>query len=191
MSSNPKRGPLMAAFIITGLVGGVLVGSYVLTTPDALRLPEALRKPRTDTDAKPVEANTQGPKLLVPRNTGAADLRFDKVDEPIPPGADARVHLINRFLQVTKIANPEARAIGIDVRSGLAVLSLNKAFGESQGSFDERVLVNGILATLGQFPEIDRVQFEVDGQQLETLGNIDLSEPQAVIRATEPATDSS
>ena len=173
-SSN--RG-LIATVLALSLVGGTLLGAYVMTTPDARRVPDALR--RQSGARKP-----DGAKALVPRYVGDK-LTMVKHEVKVPQGQDARVHLVNEFLRESKIAAPDARAIGIDVRDGVAFLDFNQAFDQTHGTDDEGILVNGILATLGQFPEIERVQFQVNSEPITTLGNLDLSFPQPVLHAGE------
>jgi spore germination protein GerM len=93
------------------------------------------------------------------------------------------VFLVNEYLNqlhARGLGDKSARVIGIDVRNGTAFLAFNPAFEQTYGTSDEGIVLNGILRTLSQFPEIEKVQFEIDGKPMDTLGNIDLSQPQIV-----------
>lgn len=175
--NSPNRG-LVATILVLSLVGGVLLGAYVMTSPDAQRVPDALRK------QSPATAKPGGKKALVAQYVGEK-LTMVKHDVAVPPGQDERVFLINGFLASSGIAPADARALGVDVRDRVAFVDFNGAFDRTYGAEDEGILVNGILATLGQFEDIDRVQLQVNGTPLSTLGNLDLSFPQPVLRAGE------
>ncbi len=83
----------------------------------------------------------------------------------------------------TDIAPKEARATkAVLTERGELRLQFNNAFDRTYGSEEERALVDGILHSLGQFKEIVNVQFCIGDQPMETLGHIDLSTPQAVLR---------
>lgn len=109
-------------------------------------------------------------------------LVFDKTEKASPEGKDPMVFAVNEFLAQSKVAPEAARAQTCAIKDGVATIEFSKEFDRTYGTEDEHTIVEGILRTMGQFPEIQSVQFNVNGQPLETLGNIDLTTPQPVLR---------
>lgn len=68
----------------------------------------------------------------------------------------------------------------VTVENGLAIVDIDGSIlkGFVGGSTGEEFLVGSIVDTLTSFPEVQRVKFLVDGQEIETLsGHMDLSAP--------------
>lgn len=182
-SRKSKNNGVIASLLLISLVGGAVMGAYVVTTPNARKVPADLRREDRTSAKSPDKVHA-----LVPRMNGH-DLSFEKHDVTAPDGVDRRVFVVNEYLKELHskdIGNAKARAIGIDVRDGTAYLDFNSSFEETYGTEDEATVVNGILTTLGQFPEIERVQFEIEGKAMDSLGDLDLSTPQPVIRPGKP-----
>jgi hypothetical protein len=182
-SRKSNKIPIIASLLIVSLLGGAVTSAYVLTTPAAQHVPPDLR--RADKAQAKAPTNSQAnEKRIVPR-TGSEGTTFATADIKFPPGVDHRVYLVNDYLGQLHgkgLGKPDAKALGVDVRDGTAYLDLNSAFDETYGTQDEGTVLNGILTVLGQYPEIDQVQFEINGKPMETTGNVDLTVPQPVIR---------
>ena len=81
---------------------------------------------------------------------------------------------------LTKIFPKNAAIRSVTVSNGLAVVDLDGGFLKNfvGGSTGEEFLVGSVVDTLTNFPEVKRVKFLVDGQEIETLsGHMDLSTP--------------
>ena len=81
---------------------------------------------------------------------------------------------------LTKIFPKNAAIRSVTVSKGLAIVDLDGGFLKNfvGGSTGEEFLVGSIVDTLTNFPEVKRVKFLVDGQEIETLsGHMDLSTP--------------
>lgn len=68
----------------------------------------------------------------------------------------------------------------IKVKNGTTYLDFNRALVENHwgGSTGEILTVYSIVNTMAQFPEIDRVQILIEGEEIETLaGHLDLLKP--------------
>ena len=81
---------------------------------------------------------------------------------------------------LTKIFPNNAAIRGVTVENGLAIVDLDGSLLKSfvGGSTGEELLVGSVVDTLTNFPEVKRVKFLVDGQEIETLsGHMDLSTP--------------
>jgi hypothetical protein len=184
MASKKKNNTgLVIAMLFVSVVGGALVGAYVMTTPDAQHIPVGLRRPSDVVSAKSLPQST-GDRITA-RIGKDGLVGFDASQVVIPKGADARVFLVNEFLKdlhTKGLGNKDARAVGVDLHNGLATIDFSPEFGDTTGTMDEATILNGILTTLGQFSDIDKVQFRVNGKPMDSLGNIDLSTPQNVLR---------
>jgi len=181
-SKKSKNTGLIVALLIVSIAGGAVMGAYVVSTPGALHVAQDMLREKPTS-----KAPKEPPQRLIPHYDNG-NLTFEKQHVAIPASEDARVFLVNDYLsQLHKqgLGNPKARALGIDMHGGVAYLDFNNEFEDSYGTMDEGTVLNGILTTLGQFPEIDKVQFEINGKSLDSFGNIDLTQPQDVIRPGE------
>ncbi len=173
------------------LVGALIAGStaaYVQMSANkeipsterrAERLPEHQDKKAGSKDPDIRESSEV--RILKPKFEDG-DLKYDKRNATVPAGSDKFVFAVNEFLLASKVAPEEARLAKSTLTDGNLKLEFNQAFDRTYGSQDEQTLVDGILRTLGQFPEVRTVQFTIEGAQMETLGHLDLSTPQAVLR---------
>jgi len=182
MASKKKNNTgLVVTMLIVSVVGGALVGAYVMTTPDAQHIPTALKRDPSTVSAKETDQST-GYRLTA-RNDGS----FGKIKVEIPRGQDARTFLVNAYLNDLHskgLGNKDAKLLGVSVVNGVAYLDFNQAFSETYGTDDEGTVLNGINGTLAQFPEIKKAQYRINGQNMDTLGNVPLNEPQDVRGST-------
>ena len=67
----------------------------------------------------------------------------------------------------------------IVVEDGLAKVDFSKEFVEDKITSDteDNLLVYSIVNTLTEFPEVNSVSFYIDGEKLDTLGELDVSGP--------------
>lgn len=81
---------------------------------------------------------------------------------------------------LTKIFPDNAAIRSVTIAGDLATVDLDGSFLKNfvGGSTGEEFLVGSVVNTLTNFPEVKRVKFLVDGQEIETLsGHMDLSIP--------------
>ena len=188
-SKKSKNTGLVVMLLIVSIAGGAVMGAYVVSTPGALHVAEDMRRAK-----ETAKAPKEPPQRLIPRYNSNGELTFQKEHVAIPAGEDARVYLINDYLKQLHekgLGDPKAKALGIDLHNGIASVDFNQAFEESYGSMDEATLLQGIESVLGQFPDIDKVEFRIEGRTMQTTGNIDLTQPQDVIRPGQKPTDTS
>lgn len=178
MPSRNSKSLLIFAILGIGIVGGL--GAYVKMSGTGIP-PEEHREQNPGKKLEPPKVDvksheeTQALKSFVPHFSESGDLSFTTKPLTVPDGEDARVYAVNHFLQETKVAPAEAKLMSIDVHDGIATLSFNKAFFDGYGTDDERTLVEGLQKTLGQFKEIQTLDFRNEGAKVESLGNIELS----------------
>lgn len=111
------------------------------------------------------------------------ELKFSTEPVKVPKGTDARVFAVNQYLRNTKFVPAEAVVKGVTVDNGTAKLDFTEAIIGGYGTEDESTVINGILAVMGQFKDVNYVQFLVDGKPIDSLGgNLELVDPLPVTR---------
>lgn len=156
--------------------------AYAKFSP-ANRVPEAqLRKDRNPA-AEPSEPRIQSADvtLLKPVYNGD-DLTFESSKGKAPSGEDSRVFAVNEYLKKLPQVPAGSRLLSCQVADAVATLDFSPEFETTYATEDERTVLEGILTVMGQFDGIDAVRFTVAGKTLETLGNVDLTTPQPVLR---------
>ena len=106
----------------------------------------------------------------------------------VKPGENSMQVAVKQMLgqgNSSGMVNPIPRGtklLGMTVTDGIATVDLSREFRDnfSGGSEDEALAIGVFLRTLGQFPEVNKVAFLVEGKTLDTLGHLDLSVPQDV-----------
>ena len=81
---------------------------------------------------------------------------------------------------LTVIFPKNAKINSVTFDNGTATVDFDKNIKKSftGGSTGEELLVNSVVKTLTEFPEVQQVRFLVDGKEIETLaGHMDLSAP--------------
>jgi len=80
--------------------------------------------------------------------------------------------LVNLFPEGTKV-------LGVKVKDGVADVDFNAAFAKkTQGSYNELMMVNQVVATLTELDGIKKVRFLVEGREIDTIGgHMDLIDP--------------
>lgn len=81
---------------------------------------------------------------------------------------------------LTEIFPKGAKLNSVTLSNGTAYVDLDKGITKNfvGGSTGEELLINSVVDTLTEFPEVKQVRFLLDGQEIETLaGHMDLSTP--------------
>lgn len=167
--------------LVCATVVGALA-SYVANQPD-LNGQAGKNTTKAGTTGNSVTAshNTETSVVLFAPKYEGYDLKFETRNATVPSGQDPRVFAVNEYLKASNVAPADSQLLSITIEGSTATLDFNSAFNQTYGTDDERTLLNGILRTLGQFPQIEKALFTINGKPFETMGNIDLTEPQPVI----------
>lgn len=179
--------------MLVALLGVGVFAAYVKLTPPAQHVAPELHRPSEvvaapekpesfvrERKAGPTVEVDSGPQLRVPTLSGD-DVKLGRKAGPVPSGVKPMVFIANETLKDLKI--DKARAIGVDIHGRNALIDFNPEIEKGYGSTEEGEVIRALSAALGQFSEIDTFQIVVDGKTLDTLGELDLSEPIAVIRS--------
>jgi len=184
-SNNSPAGKSVAAILMLTVLGAGVLAAYVGLNPKAAHVinetqtgPEITIKSHEDTTGKqgPI---TDGLNFLVPEVV-ENDIKLNKLAPPVPQGVAPEVHLINLTLASLQVDG--ARALGIDTKNRLAMVSFNPGIEKGYGTIEEGHLIKALRMALGQFDDIDSFQLLVDGKVVDSLGNIDLTTPVKVLR---------
>lgn len=181
---------LLIIIIALAAIGYKIVVDNKYGTPHAVpnaSLPGKQSAPTPSTSGSPAVSSslTHGGVIYVVKSSGgdANDLA------PVPvtwdtTQAPARA-AINALVHVKDSPIPSGTALrGIKIEDGLATVDFTSAFQTNfHGSeTQEAQTINSILRTLGQFPDIDRVQILVQGKPIDALSQLSISDPLDVIR---------
>lgn len=174
------------AFALMGVAILAATATYVKSA-GADKVPEAQRRQEKPQKSPEVSVQRTTPstpqRVFVPEPVfKGEDLAFEKRETPVEVGRDPRLHVVQEFLKRTQLSDPSARVLSIEVKDGLALVYFNGVFQQSMGSGDESVLINGLAVSLGQFEEIQKFQLYADGQLVDSLGHLDLTEAISVLR---------
>jgi hypothetical protein len=184
--------------MVLAALGVGVFAAYVQMTPAARRVPDELRRPKT-------QVSRPGPKVAVestpaPRapqepahgSLFSATVEGDEV-KLVPITGDAKgetpiVFVTNQTLR--NLGIQDAKAIGVHVHDRLASLDFNPSIYGGYGSTEEANLIKALQSALGQFAEVDSFELRVDGNKVSSLGHLELTEPIEVVRTKGAKADS-
>ena len=70
------------------------------------------------------------------------------------------------------------KVLGVKVENGLATVNFSKEFiTKTEGEYSTLMMVNAVVNTLTQYPNIKKVQLLSEGKKIIVLGQMDLEEP--------------
>lgn len=164
------------------LVVGSLAGWVAMNPTPAIEMGRERRVEPTPIVPKPAPEPEQATVEVLTPYYRDLELGFRSERQVLPIGENPKVYAVNRYLDSVTAAPAGARARTCVVNRGVATLDFASEFATSYGTFDEQLVVVGVLRAMGQFPEVHSVQITVDGRPIETLGNIDLLSPLPVVR---------
>lgn len=172
-------GPVLAIIVCSAVFGAA---AYAVVTGGLRQVPSELSRQTGEAKKTTTE--------YTPRFDQKGDLKLDgKETTKDPKSKDSRVSAINAYLAKIPAVPKDARLLDMRMEGSTALLNFSAAIEAGYGTEDEQALVNGILATLAQFPDVRQARFMVEGKPLNSLGNIDLSQPQEVVPADSLGTD--
>lgn len=182
-----KRNTLAVGLIAVGCVALASLG-MMAKQPDANRVPaEELRQKETkplEVTVKPDEPTDQHSEKVMAYTAvlDGDDVKYQSSEVDVPSGKDPRSFAVEQFVSNYPTAPKGTMVKSVTLNGQDAVVDLSSAASTGFSSGDEAAFVNGILTTLGQFKDIATVAITVEGQPIETLGHLELSGPQNVIR---------
>ena len=146
------------------------------------------KNPEPPKVVKPATQNTSQKiniKVYFPDDAGINLVAVDRTVE-IKNDAEKYFAAVNSLINypgekdLTVIFPKNAKINSVTFKNGTAFVDFDKNIKKSfaGGSTGEELLVNSVVKTLTEFPEVKQVRFLIDGKEIETLsGHMDLSEP--------------
>jgi|GEM_PF-1383232 len=178
--SRSQAGIWALLFLGVVVVAALLV--YVRTTgtrvpADQLRTDRNVTAPSRNPGADTPTPERNEVEVLAPRYENG-ELKYHPTEVKVPRGTDPYLFAINSYLEQTRAIVPKnARAVRAQREGKTLVIDFNEAFRTTYGTDDERTLLDGLVNTAGQFEEVDQIVLMCAGEPLDSLGNVDLSEP--------------
>ena len=176
-----KKG-ITAILII--LAAGVAAGLYFSKEkPQPEPVPVVITPSNPQKDEKPVKPEKQVTIYHISIDKDRAVLHPSSVSiSPEENPVEGALKMLFKQGDKPSAANPipkGTRLLSLKIKGNLATVNLNRKFQENfqGGSEGEGLTLEAICRTLAQFPIIKRVQILVEGEKIDTLGNIDLSQP--------------
>lgn len=116
-----------------------------------------------------------GEEILIPEKVRYAAGKKSREEAAL----DALIHTDPVSKQLTNLFPPGTDVRSVKVSGDTATADFNQNFASrGQGSYTERMMVNAVVCTLTEFPEIKKVKFLVEGKDIDTIsGHIDLLDP--------------
>ena len=116
-----------------------------------------------------------GDEILIPEKVRYAAGKKSREEAAL----DALVHTDPVSKQLTNLFPPGTDVRSVKVSGDTATVDFNQNFAsKGQGSYTERMMVNAVVCTLTEFPEIKKVKFLVEGKEIDTIsGHMDLLDP--------------
>ncbi len=170
--SRSEKSPLVPVLLVCFVIGAGIV-AYIKLAPADTVVREVQNEQQT---------GGEGVHLLTPYYTDDNELKFRSEPVEVPKDVDPHVFVINRYLRTVTFVPKDAELKTCTIENGTATLDFNSAFFTSYGTADESTVINGILVAMGQFKEVSYVRIIVDGKPIDTLGNLELTDPLPVTR---------
>lgn len=178
----------MTPWIVGGALGIAALGFYVKTS-GADKVP---LDPSSAAHLPAAQPQSQKIHVVQPHAEGMK-VTYSSSEKEAPSGEDPRVYAVNEYLHQIPAVNKSAKVLAINVKDGVANLSMSKDFGLSYSTEDEKLILDGLATTLGNVDGIDKFTLSMDGQLIDSLGHADLSDPTPVMRkgaASKPTEES-
>lgn len=194
MTKRKSKGPTARPIVALLLLGAVGLGGFAayVRYGSPTRVPDELRAEKA-TPTAPATKESPAPdrnkvRVMVPESDGT-DVKFQTTQRDVPAGEEPILVAVNGFLRECPFVDKSARAIGVDVKDGLATIDFNEPFYQTYGTTDENALLKGLRLSVGQFPNVKKVWFRIEGKPIDSLGSVELTDPISVLHPGEPDPD--
>lgn len=178
--------------LLIGVCGVAALALYIKSDPRAARVAADMRRPDDEsvaskpspsivhTEPRETSPSTEPQSILVP-SIEDGKLGSEMAKTEVPDGKDPKVFLTEQIVKGVKLDN--ARVLGVDVRNGTAVINFGDGIDSGMGSDQEGLFLNALQKAFGQFPEVQKLELDKEGQPLDSVGgHIDLSDGLPVTR---------
>ncbi len=172
MARSSDKSPIVPILLVCVVIGVGAVAYIKMAPAD-----EVVREAQNEQ-----QVGGEGAHILTPYYTDDHELKFRSEPVVVPKDVDPHVFVVNKYLRDTPFIPKDAELKTCTIEGDTATLDFNSAFYTSYGTEDESTVINGILAVMGQFKDVSFVRIIVDGKPIDTLGNLELTDPLPVTR---------
>lgn len=171
------------SYLGIGIACAVVIGITAVYAVTNRVVPAEERKPAQPQVATTAPTAPKGDKvsIAVPTAKGT-DIEYPTQQVEVAATADKPLAAAKAFLKSRKAVPSSAEVRSVKISGGVATVDFNAAIQAGYGLDEESALIDGLLKTLGQFSDIKKVQFTMEGRPMETLGHSDLTAPMDVLR---------
>ena len=100
----------------------------------------------------------------------------------VPPGRTKLFAAVSELIRDEKLFPKGVKLLSAEVKGRTAELNFSEELRAGYSTDEEEALLKSLSATVGQFPEVDNMRILVSGSAVDTLGNVELSDPLPVMR---------
>jgi spore germination protein GerM len=170
--------------MVVVLVGAGALGFWVMKKPSPIPLPTQPTRPAPVDHHSSANKNNRV-KIFVAKIIND-DARLVPEERTIRADIDPHKGAIEELLATNQETTGQAQLIPqgtklleLTVKNGIAYVDFSREFKDNfpGGSMNEALLINSIVHTLTQFEDVGKVQILVEGEKIESLGDLDISEP--------------
>jgi spore germination protein GerM len=144
-----------------------------------------ISKPETESKEEPSQTEEASKSVKIYRVGIEHDeevLRAIEVKVSAKHPIESAIEKLIKHDKSSRLANPMpdgTRLIGLNLKNGTVTVNLSSEFTDNfhGGSEAETLIMESILRTLSQFPNVKKVRLLVEGKSIDTLGHLDLSGP--------------
>jgi hypothetical protein len=145
--------------------GGPVAGSPTAEPP-------AGGTPAASAPASPSEQREVAYEVWFADDRGLRVTYSTRAETPAVGAASLEDLLAGPFSSKLSTAVPEGtRLLGLDIADGVATVDLSSEFERGSGSLAERLRLAQVTFTLTQFPTVDGVALEIDGEPVDRFGS--------------------
>jgi hypothetical protein len=187
MGKSKNRNALALGIIAIGTVSlaglGIYASNNKANAKPQVEQTASQKKPNIEVEVKPDDEREQ--TTTITPDLSGENLQFNKEKKTPPAGVEPMAWTVDQYLSTLQAVPKEAHVLSCKVDNFIATVDFSKEIEAGYGTTDEQTLVNGVLTVMSQFKGVNAVKFTVEGKSIDTFGNIDLSEPQRVLKMPE------
>lgn len=161
--------------VMCAVAGALLVSGCTRTTEGTTPTrPEPVATSATEPTPSPAQSRTVDVRVYFVRGEKLASVTRDVPFEAPARGAAAELIIgptdAERTGGILTTIPPGTRVNSVAISKGTATVDLSKEFASGGGSLSMTLRVAQVVATMTEFPTVDRVAFKLDGEPVTSIG---------------------
>lgn len=194
--SKGKSFPItLVAFGLLAGLGLAGIATYVQSAPGSKQNPIVKADPQvqrpSDNPTEPIKEPEPSKEQVSVQGIKQTESGYELSGTVMVPAKEPELGALNAML--LKLGYKEFNFVDFQLANdGSATLDVSSGIRSGFSSGEESDFVKALQVCLGQFPNVKSIVLKVDGEKLDTLGHLELSEPilvGAAANASEPEPD--